>query len=52
MSKLRFNGDPLCAASWTSVQAAQPTVDPVFASDVVDRYANHIYYGPRTAQQK
>ncbi|MGR8868686.1 serine hydrolase, partial [Klebsiella pneumoniae] len=35
----------LCAASWTSVQAAQPTVDPVFASDVVDRYANHIYYG-------
>ncbi|UMX72303.1 serine hydrolase [Klebsiella pneumoniae] len=31
--------------SWTSVQAAQPTVDPVFASDVVDRYANHIYYG-------
>ncbi|HCI4630173.1 TPA: D-alanyl-D-alanine-carboxypeptidase/endopeptidase AmpH, partial [Klebsiella quasipneumoniae subsp. similipneumoniae] len=35
----------LCAASWTSAQAAQPTVDPVFASDVVDRYANHIYYG-------
>lgn len=35
----------LCAASWTSVQAALPTVDPVFASDVVDRYANHIYYG-------
>ncbi|MBM0887487.1 D-alanyl-D-alanine-carboxypeptidase/endopeptidase AmpH, partial [Escherichia coli] len=33
----------LCAASWTSVQAAQPTVDPVFASDVVARYANHIY---------
>ena len=27
------------------MQAAQPTVDPVFASDVVDRYANHIYYG-------
>jgi D-alanyl-D-alanine-carboxypeptidase/D-alanyl-D-alanine-endopeptidase len=27
------------------VQAAAATVDPVFASDVVDRYANHIYYG-------
>ena len=40
----------LCAASWTSVQAAQPTVDPVFASDVVDRYANHIYY--EVAQNK
>ena len=38
-----------CAASWTSVQAAQPTVDPVFASDVVDRYANHIYYGSGAA---
>jgi D-alanyl-D-alanine-carboxypeptidase/D-alanyl-D-alanine-endopeptidase len=35
----------LCAASWTSVQAAQPIVDPEFAANVVDRYANHIYYG-------
>lgn len=35
----------LCAASLTSVQAAQPSVDPEFAADVVDRYANHIYYG-------
>lgn len=35
----------LCAASLTSVQAAQPITDPVFASDIVDRYANHIFYG-------
>lgn len=35
----------LCAASLTSAQAAQPSVDPEFAADVVDRYANHIYYG-------
>ncbi len=33
----------LCAASWTSVQAAQPTVDPVSPPGWwVDRYANHI----------
>ncbi|MCP6519523.1 D-alanyl-D-alanine-carboxypeptidase/endopeptidase AmpH, partial [Klebsiella pneumoniae] len=31
--------------SWISVQAVQPHVDPVFESDVVDRYDNHIYYG-------
>ena len=35
----------LCAASLTSVQAAQPITDPVFASDIVDRYADHIFYG-------
>ncbi len=35
----------LCAASWTSAQAVQPSVDPVFTSDVVDRFAEHIYYG-------
>lgn len=35
----------LCVASLTSVQAAQPIADPVFASDIVDRYANHIFYG-------
>lgn len=35
----------LFAVSPTSVQAAQPIVDPVFASDIVDRYAEHIFYG-------
>ncbi|CBG87199.1 D-alanyl-D-alanine-carboxypeptidase/endopeptidase AmpH [Citrobacter rodentium] len=35
----------LCAASLTSVQAAQPIAEPVFASDIVERYANHIFYG-------
>lgn len=35
----------LCAASLTSVRAAQPITDPVFASDIVDRYADHIFYG-------
>lgn len=37
----------LYAASLTCVQAApvQPIADPAFASDVVDRYANHIFYG-------
>ncbi|EEI1842515.1 D-alanyl-D-alanine-carboxypeptidase/endopeptidase AmpH [Salmonella enterica] len=34
----------LFAASLTSVQAAQPIADPVF-SDIVDRYAEHIFYG-------
>src|ERR1051325_9247600 len=31
--------------SFSSANAAQPSLDPEFASDVVDRYANHIYYG-------
>ena len=35
----------LCAVSLTSVQAAQPLTEPVFASDIADRYANLIYYG-------
>lgn len=37
----------LYAASLTCVQAAptQPIADPAFASDVVDRYANLIFYG-------
>ncbi len=34
----------LFAASLTSVRAAQPIADPVFASDIVDRYAEHIFY--------
>jgi len=35
----------LCAASLPVAQAAQTSPDPVFASDIVDRYANHIYFG-------
>lgn len=37
----------LCVASLTSAQAAQPQpiTAPAFASDIVDRYANHIFYG-------
>ena len=35
----------LCAASVPVVKAAQTSPDPVFASDIVDRYANHIFYG-------
>ncbi len=34
-----------CALGLTSVRAAQQSPDPVFASDIVDRYANHIFYG-------
>jgi len=29
----------------TSAWAAQQSPDPVFASDIVERYANHIFYG-------
>lgn len=35
----------LCAASLTSVHAAQSITEPEFASDIVDRYADHIFYG-------
>ncbi|MBK0019338.1 D-alanyl-D-alanine-carboxypeptidase/endopeptidase AmpH [Kosakonia cowanii] len=35
----------LCALGLTSVRAAQHSPDPVFASEIVDRYANHIFYG-------
>ncbi|SFT40279.1 D-alanyl-D-alanine-carboxypeptidase / D-alanyl-D-alanine-endopeptidase [Kosakonia arachidis] len=35
----------LCALGLASAQAAAQSPDPVFASDIVDRYANHIYYG-------
>lgn len=35
----------LYAVSLTCAQAAQPIADPAFASDVVDRFANHIFYG-------
>ncbi|XCW75124.1 D-alanyl-D-alanine- carboxypeptidase/endopeptidase AmpH [Kosakonia cowanii] len=34
-----------CALGLTSVRAAQHSPDPVFASEIVDRYANHIFYG-------
>lgn len=35
----------LYSASLTSVHAAQPITEPEFASDIVDRYADHIFYG-------
>ncbi|XTZ37521.1 D-alanyl-D-alanine-carboxypeptidase/endopeptidase AmpH [Salmonella enterica] len=35
----------LCTLSFSSAQAAQQSPDPVFASDIVDRYADHIFYG-------
>ncbi|STD15429.1 D-alanyl-D-alanine-carboxypeptidase/endopeptidase AmpH [Cronobacter sakazakii] len=35
----------LISAAFSAVQAAQTSPDPVFASDIVDRYANHIFYG-------
>ncbi len=35
----------VCALNLSTVHAAQPSPDPEFASDVVDRYANHIYFG-------
>ena len=35
----------LYTASLTPVQAVQPIADPVFASDIVERYADHIFYG-------
>lgn len=34
-----------CALGLTSVRAAQQSPDPMFASEIVDRYANHIFYG-------
>lgn len=34
-----------CALGLTSARAAQQSPDPVFASEIVDRYANHIFYG-------
>ena len=35
----------LYAAAVPVTHAAQTSPDPVFASDIVDRYANHIFYG-------
>ncbi|ADO49684.1 D-alanyl-D-alanine-carboxypeptidase/endopeptidase AmpH [[Enterobacter] lignolyticus] len=35
----------LCASALPAAQAAQTSPDPAFASDIVDRYANHIFYG-------
>ncbi len=35
----------LYAAVLPVAHAAQTSPDPVFASDIVDRYANHIFYG-------
>ncbi|EPN9363600.1 D-alanyl-D-alanine-carboxypeptidase/endopeptidase AmpH [Cronobacter muytjensii] len=35
----------LISAAFSAAHAAQTSPDPVFASDIVDRYANHIFYG-------
>ncbi|ELY4560242.1 D-alanyl-D-alanine-carboxypeptidase/endopeptidase AmpH [Cronobacter sakazakii] len=35
----------LISAAFSAALAAQTSPDPVFASDIVDRYANHIFYG-------
>ncbi|ALB61856.1 Penicillin-binding protein AmpH [Cronobacter condimenti 1330] len=35
----------LLSAAFSAAHAAQTSPDPVFASDIVDRYANHIFYG-------
>ncbi|EKM6427401.1 D-alanyl-D-alanine-carboxypeptidase/endopeptidase AmpH [Cronobacter sakazakii] len=35
----------LISAAFSAAQAAQASPAPVFASDIVDRYANHIFYG-------
>jgi D-alanyl-D-alanine-carboxypeptidase/D-alanyl-D-alanine-endopeptidase len=35
----------LFASTLSVANAAQTSPDPVFASDIVDRYANHIFYG-------
>ncbi|ELY4300452.1 D-alanyl-D-alanine-carboxypeptidase/endopeptidase AmpH [Cronobacter turicensis] len=35
----------LISAAFSAAQAAPTSPDPVFASDIVDRYANHIFYG-------
>ncbi|AUU84260.1 D-alanyl-D-alanine-carboxypeptidase/endopeptidase AmpH [Leclercia adecarboxylata] len=45
MKRCLFLSAALYAASLTSAQAVEPITDPAFASDVVDRYANHIFYG-------
>ncbi len=45
LKRCLFLSAALYAASLTSAQAVEPITDPAFASDVVDRYANHIFYG-------
>ena len=35
----------LCAAPLSAAWAAPVSPDPAFASEIVDRYANHIFYG-------
>ena len=45
LKRCLFLSAALFTASLTSAQAVEPITDPAFASDVVDRYANHIFYG-------
>lgn len=45
MKRCLFISAMLCALSLTTARAAQTSPDPEFAADIVERYANHIYYG-------
>ncbi|ELY3730171.1 D-alanyl-D-alanine-carboxypeptidase/endopeptidase AmpH [Cronobacter sakazakii] len=45
MKRCLFSCALLISAAFSAAQAAQTSPDPVFASDIVDRYANHIFYG-------
>lgn len=45
MKRCLFLLAALYAATLPVTHAAQTSPDPVFASDIVDRYANHIFYG-------
>ena len=45
LKRCLFLSAMICALSLSTVHAAQPSPDPEFAADIVDRYANHIYYG-------
>lgn len=45
MKRCLYFSAMLYAFTLTSAHSAQSSPDPAFASDIVDRYANHIFYG-------
>jgi D-alanyl-D-alanine-carboxypeptidase/D-alanyl-D-alanine-endopeptidase len=45
LKRCLFFSAMLYAFTLTPAHAAQTSPDPAFASDIVDRYANHIFYG-------
>ncbi|WP_458044279.1 D-alanyl-D-alanine-carboxypeptidase/endopeptidase AmpH [Phytobacter sp. AG2a] len=45
MKRCLFFSAMLFACALTPTHAAQTSPDPAFASEIVDRYANHIFYG-------